>query len=171
MAAAAALLTSSTALATVLYTYDDLGRVTSITYDDGKRVTYSYDPAGNRTQHVVDEVANQAPVAVNDAVYLDLFASPFGNAYTLVNDTDPNNDLLIVQSVTTPSKGSAIIGGGGSYVSYTYTGPYNLAPTTDSFDYTISDGRGGTATATVNITIENNLPCIPPPGEINCEIE
>jgi YD repeat-containing protein len=51
------------AAATVLYTYDDLGRVTSITYDDGKRVAYSYDAAGNRTQHTVDEVMNQPPVA------------------------------------------------------------------------------------------------------------
>jgi YD repeat-containing protein len=168
----AALLASDTALATVLYTYDDLGRVTSITYDDGKRVTYSYDPAGNRTQHVVDEVGNQPPVAVNDAIGIDLNVSPSAAAYVLTNDSDPNSDILIVQSVTTPSLGTAVIGGGGSYVTYTFTGSYALAPTTDSFNYTISDGRGGTATATVNVDIFiGELPCVPPPGQFECEIE
>lgn len=171
IAALAATLVCNQAFATVLYAYDDLGRVTSITYDDGKRVTYSYDAAGNRTQHVVDEVANQPPVAANDTLYVDLNAGPFGIVFPLANDSDPNSDLLIVQSVTTPSLGTAVIGGAGSYVTYTFTASYALAPVADSFNYTVSDGRGGTASATVNVSIENNEPCIPPPGQINCEVE
>jgi len=158
--------------ATVLYTYDDLGRVTSITYDDGKRVTYTYDPAGNRTQHTVDEVMNQLPVAVNDLLGIILMTSNVGVVYPLTNDSDPNNDILIVQSVTTPSLGTAVIGGGGSYVTYTYTASFALAPTTDSFNYTVSDGRGGMASATVNVDItQGEEPCVPPPGQLECEIE
>lgn len=146
-------LAAGPAAATVLYTYDDLGRVTSITYDDGKRVTYSYDPAGNRTQHAVDDTMNLPPVAVNDVLGIVLLTSNVGVVYPLANDSDPNSDLLIVQSVTTPSLGTAVIGGGGSYVTYTFTASFGLAPTTDSFNYTVSDGRGGTASATVNIDI------------------
>lgn len=167
----ALMLAAGPAAAAVLYTYDDLGRVTSITYDDGKRVTYTYDPAGNRTQHIVDEVVNQPPVAVNDALAIVL-TSAIGLASPLANDSDPNNDLLIVQSVTTPSLGSAVIGGGGSYVTYTYTASFALAPTIDSFNYTVSDGRGGTASATVHVDISSGeQPCVPPPGEFVCEIE
>ena len=32
------------------YTYDALGRVTTVTYDDNSQVQYTYDAAGNRTQ-------------------------------------------------------------------------------------------------------------------------
>lgn len=173
LAVVAALLMSNSAFATVFYTYDDLGRVTSITYDDGKRVTYSYDPAGNRTQHLVDEVSNQPPVAVNDSGAVDLSLATSTIVYPLTNDTDPNGDILIVQSVTTPSLGTAVIGGGGSYVTYTYTASASLAPTIDSFGYTVSDGRGGTASATISIDIVagGGGPCVPPPGQLECELE
>jgi hypothetical protein len=98
--------------------------------------------------------------------------SNVGVVYPLANDSDPNNDILIVQSVTTPSLGTAVIGGGGSYVTYTYTASFALAPTTDSFNYTVSDGRGGTASATINVDIApGEEPCVPPPGELECEIE
>ena len=33
---------------TVSYTYDALGRLTSVTYSSGTVITYSYDAAGNR---------------------------------------------------------------------------------------------------------------------------
>lgn len=159
----ALMVAASPAGATVLYAYDDLGRITSITYDDGKRVAYTYDAAGNRTQHVVDQVANLPPTAVDDAIAIDLNASPLGIVYPLTNDSDPNMDILSVQSVTAPSLGTATIGGGGSYITYTYTASYALAPTVDSFNYTVSDGRGGTAVAAVNVTIDNNStpPCNP----------
>jgi YD repeat-containing protein len=162
-------LAAGPAAATVLYAYDDLGRVTSITYDDGKRVTYTYDPAGNRTQHVVDDVQNQWPTAVDDSMGVVLMTSNIGVVYPLANDSDPNSgDLLVVQSVTTPSLGTAMIGGGGSYVTYTYTGSYPSTSIVDSFNYTVSDGHGGTASATVNVDISPGGPCVPPPGELEC---
>ena len=68
----------------------------------------------------------------------------------LDNDSDPDvGDVLTIQSVSTPSNGTATIVSG--QVQYTptpgFTGP------TDTFTYTISDGHGGTATATVTVTI------------------
>jgi len=44
---------STAALAATTYTYDSLGRVTTVTYDNGKEIIYTYDQAGNRTQVVV----------------------------------------------------------------------------------------------------------------------
>ena len=45
---------SSQAWATgnVVYTYDALGRISSVTYPSGKTIAYAYDAAGNRTQVV-----------------------------------------------------------------------------------------------------------------------
>lgn len=161
LACASVLTIAVAAEATVLYTYDDLGRVKSITYDDGKRVTYTYDPTGNRTQHVVDVSGNTPPVAVADSeiVYMPTFSNV--NSYVLTNDTDADQDLLVVQTVTTPSFGTATISGGGSFVLYAYSGagPY---PVNDSFSYTISDGRGGTATANVSVLINcDPIVCAP----------
>ena len=39
----------SPAAAATTYTYDTLGRLSSVTYDNGKTITYTYDAAGNRT--------------------------------------------------------------------------------------------------------------------------
>lgn len=35
------------------YTYDALGRLSSVTYGSGVTITYVYDAAGNRTSYVV----------------------------------------------------------------------------------------------------------------------
>lgn len=45
----------------VNYTYDALGRITTVTYASGQVVTYSYDAAGNRSQVVVQGVAPPPP--------------------------------------------------------------------------------------------------------------
>lgn len=157
--------------ATMIYTYDDLGRVASITYDDGKRVTYSYDAAGNRTQHVVAQLTNSLPIAVNDSAGIDLWSGTSTVVYPLANDSDPDFDILVISSVTVPALGSATIGGGGTWITYTYTASPALVPTTDSFNYTVSDGRGGTASATVSIGIaDSGGPCVPPPGQEFCEL-
>jgi hypothetical protein len=73
----------------------------------------------------------------------------------LANDTDPDGDTLTVGSVTPPTNGSTGINGGGA--EYTPAQGFNG---TDSFNYTVSDGNGGTATATVtiNVTSVNDAP-------------
>jgi hypothetical protein len=71
----------------------------------------------------------------------------------LTNDSDVDNDTLSVDSVTQPTNGTASINLNGT-IRYTPNADFNGS---DSFDYTISDGNGGTATATVNITV-NEVP-------------
>ena len=69
----------------------------------------------------------------------------------LANDSDPDpGQTLTIISVTSASHGLAAIATGGTTVSYTPQPDYFGA---DSFTYTISDGRGGTATATVSVTV------------------
>lgn len=93
-------------------------------------------------------VANRAPVAVNDSASVN--ASTSVDIMVRANDSDPDGDPLTVTAVGTPSGGgAATIEGGGAYVRYT-------APATGgvkSFSYTISDGRGGTASATVSVNV------------------
>lgn len=101
------------------------------------------------TQGDVCTGGNTAPTAVPDnstAGSLGLVAIP-----VLSNDSDPNGDCLRVTQVTQPATGAAFInhvGCGTDTVSYVP----NLScgsPCNDSFQYTVSDGQGGTATALV----------------------
>ena len=96
---------------------------------------------------------NRPPVAVNDTVNV----APGGTTAiaVLANDSDPDGDTLTITAVGTPSFGAAAISGN----QVTYTAPVGVAGT-DRFTYTISDGRGGTATAlvTVNITTATDQP-------------
>ena len=97
---------------------------------------------------------NHAPVANNDSASTSL-NTPV-TVSVLTNDTDPDNDLLTVTGASTPAHGTTVVNPGAT-VTYTpatdYTG-------TDSFTYTISDGNGGTASATVSISV--NLVNSPP---------
>jgi subtilisin len=89
---------------------------------------------------------NGAPVAVADSA-----VTTAGTAVTinvLANDSDPDGDPLSVASVGAPGHGTTAIVSGG--VRYTPTGGYQG---TDSFGYTVSDGRGGSASALVSVTV------------------
>ena len=72
----------------------------------------------------------------------------------LANDTrSPDaGETLTVTAVTQGTNGTVAITGGGTGVSYT---PNANFFGTDIFTYTISDGNGGTDTATVNVTVTN----------------
>lgn len=71
----------------------------------------------------------------------------------LANDTDANNDTLTISAYDqTSTEGGSVnlVDGKLSYIPKAgFTG-------TDTFNYTVSDGRGGTATATVTITVNAN---------------
>jgi len=72
----------------------------------------------------------------------------------LANDSilpDAGETLTIV-AVSSAAHGAVAIGNGGTAVSYTPDADYFGA---DAFTYVISDGNGGTATATVNVTVNN----------------
>lgn len=67
----------------------------------------------------------------------------------LINDSDIDGDPLTVISVTQPPNGNAAIVGNNA-VQYT---PATNFSGIDSFQYTISDGNGGTDAATVTVTV------------------
>jgi hypothetical protein len=68
----------------------------------------------------------------------------------LANDTDPGGFLpLTVSALGTPAHGTVVVNGDNT-VTYTPATSYTGG---DSFSYTAMDGRGLTASATVNVTI------------------
>ncbi len=95
---------------------------------------------------------NRAPVAVNDVVRLNRNAGATLIA-VLANDSDLDGDTLTVTSVTAPANGTASNSGNG--VLYT---PRAGFFGTDTFNYTVSDGKGGSATATVTVTVADQAP-------------
>ena len=95
---------------------------------------------------------NDLPDAVEDAVVTDEDVAVSGNVLDGSNDgidTDLDGDTLIVTANTEPTNGTVTITPDGNY---TYTPALDFNGT-DSFEYTISDGNGGTDTATVTITV------------------
>ena len=91
--------------------------------------------------------ANTAPDAVDDAITTNEDTAV--DIAVRANDTDPDGDALTVQSVGQGAHGSVSINPDGS-VRYDPNANYSGA---DSFTYTLSDGNGGTDTATVNVTV------------------
>ena len=90
--------------------------------------------------------ANRAPSAANDTA-----TTTAGVAVTidvLANDADPDGDALAITIDGPPSHGTATVNNG--KVVYTPAAGFTGA---DSFTYIVSDGKGGTASASVSITV------------------
>ena len=95
---------------------------------------------------------NRAPVAVNDVIRINRNAGAT-LIPVLVNDSDLDGDTLTVTSVSAPTNGTATNSGNGAL----YT-PRAGFFGTDTFSYTVSDGKGGSATATVTVTVADQAP-------------
>jgi immune inhibitor A len=95
---------------------------------------------------------NRAPDAADDSVTTQRNTAIV--VRVVDNDSDPDGDAFTVTSVTDPPHGTVANNGDGT-VRYTPDTGY-LGD--DSFTYTIADGRGGTDTATVHVTV------VPPPN-------
>ena len=106
------------------------------------------DPGGlSVTRTFTWTVTNPPPVAGNDAITTPE-DTPV-NGTVAGNDSDPDGDPLTYALVTGPTKGSVTLNPDGTY---SYQPAANVTGT-DSFVYQVSDGQGGTAQATVTITI------------------
>lgn len=91
---------------------------------------------------------NTAPMAADDTAVTEKDVAVIIDV--LGNDMDADGDILTVASVTPPTNGQASHNG----TSATYTPvPGYVGP--DSFAYTVSDGNGGTDTATVAVTVND----------------
>ncbi len=96
--------------------------------------------------------ANQAPTAVNDtgpAVTRNT-AVTFATSTLLANDTDPNGDLLTVTGVSGATNGTVALDSTNSTITFTPAANYTGAA---GFAYAVSDGRGGTSSASVALTV------------------
>jgi VCBS repeat-containing protein len=113
---------------------------------------------------------NNPPVAENDAVTTNEDTAISGNVLNDNGtgiDSDPNCDTLILTAVNgnTANVGTQIPLASGALLTVNGNGIFDYNPNgqfesltvgttaTDSFTYTIDDGKGGTDTATVNLTI------------------
>ncbi|HEY0992233.1 MAG TPA: Ig-like domain-containing protein, partial [Kofleriaceae bacterium] len=89
---------------------------------------------------------NDAPQANDDELTID--EDQPGTVNVLANDLDANGDTLTATITGEPDIGTATISAG--VVTYTPAPDYNGS---DSLSYTIDDGHGHTATATLHVTI------------------
>ncbi|TDJ42625.1 MAG: tandem-95 repeat protein, partial [Gammaproteobacteria bacterium] len=147
------------------------GTLTPLTLPTSGEVTYTPNPDFNGTDLftyqvtdcgfpmpgcVVTNVAtvtftvtpiNDDPVALDDLASTDEDTSvPID---VLSNDSDVDLDTLSISAVGTPSNGTAAING----LNIDYMPALNFNGT-DSFTYEVDDGNGGTASATVTVTVD-----------------
>lgn len=108
--------------------------------------------AATATVTVIVMPVNDAPVAVDDNA-----TTTTGTPITvnvLANDRDVDSAGLTVTTLSQPMNGAAVINPDSRV---TYTPKANFGGL-DRFSYTIDDGNGGTATATVSITVTRAAP-------------
>lgn len=111
-------------------------------------IAYTTQTGASSTLTINVQVANGLPVANNDAVTV----GAGGSATVAVrsNDTDPDSDPLTVTAVTQGANGAVLIDGVTGDPVYTPNAGYSGS---DSFTYTITDGRGAAAGATVTVIV------------------
>src|SRR6185295_9785590 len=106
---------------------------------------------GSNSATITIDVTNRPPTAVNDssstARNVPITINP------LLNDSDPDNDTLAIVALSGP---------GGTISSLTSSNfvftPTNATPASDVLNYTISDGFGGSNSATITINVTNRPP-------------
>ncbi|MGK0271203.1 MAG: outer membrane protein OmpA-like peptidoglycan-associated protein [Cocleimonas sp.] len=91
---------------------------------------------------------NNAPTAADDEATTQV-NSPV-TIMTVANDTDPDGDNLKITDVSQPQNGTVTISSDGTKIIYT---PKQDFTGVDIFDYTITDGNGGTSMATETVTV------------------
>jgi YD repeat-containing protein len=133
---------------TTTYTYDSLGRLTNSSVSTGASTVYTLDAADNRSR--LTNYTGSGPHAVNDSASTTA-VNPV-TVSVLANDTSPSSYSLTISSATNGAHGTTAVNSG---TTVTYT-PASTFAGTDAFNYTISDGHGGTATATASVLVPGN---------------
>ena len=106
----------------------------------------------NGTHAAAGALGSVSPVANNDSGFLTTTntALQIPAAALLANDTDPNGFTLSVTGVSGGVNGTPTYTASTQTVSFVPTTGYNGSA---SFTYSISNGNGGTASATVSLTV------------------
>ena len=104
------------------------------------------------TVDVTVGAVNDAPVAVDDRAFTNEGKSVIIDV--LANDTDADGDSLTIVSTNSRNGTASIVNG---QIVYT---PNKNFKGIDSFDYTISDGKGGSSSAAVDVLVRpiNGVP-------------
>jgi hypothetical protein len=97
----------------------------------------------------IPRVTNRPPLAKPDTAKIVCDASVA--IAVLANDSDPDGDRLTITAISKPANGTAKLAADGKRIVYD---PKRRFRGTDRFTYTISDGKGGTASATVTVTVK-----------------
>ncbi|MEO0985240.1 MAG: Ig-like domain-containing protein [Cyanobacteria bacterium J06639_14] len=145
---------------TNLFSIDDAGQLTILQPDQLTEDSYALTitvtdddavPLSSAAQITVSSDGqpseNTAPIAVND-----VFTTAVGEAISLdvlSNDTDADNDDLIITSTTLPGNGDIALSTDGT-LDYTPDADFTGI---DTLTYTISDGNGGQDSATITIGV------------------
>ena len=121
-------------------------------YNGSDSFTYSVtDGNGGTSTATIDinvATVNDGPEAGNDSVSTDEDnAVTTGNVFS--NDVDIDGDTLAVDSFTQAEHGTVEYNNDGTF-NYTPDANYNGS---DSFTYSVTDGNGGTSTATIDINV------------------
>jgi VCBS repeat-containing protein len=122
---------------------------TSLTFTVTDNGTPQLSDSETITLTVTAEQGNRNPDAVDDAATTKKNQQVAFNV--LANDNDPDGDTLTITAVTNPQHGKIEIQG----ACLVYTPDRNFTGT-DSVVYTVSDGKGGTDTATFTITVKSD---------------
>ena len=110
-------------------------------------------PAPVATVLLPRPAGNTQPVTVDDALTTTVNTeSTFGNLFLLDNDTDPENDVLTIVSVSpTSAAGGTITDNGNGTFTYMPAPGFSGA---DTFTYMIADGFIPAVIGSVNVTVE-----------------
>ena len=147
--------TTATSHGTVSLTGTNVTYTPALNYNGAADFTYTLSDGngGTATGTVTVTVVpvQDVPVANNDAITTaEDTAAVFAASTLTVNDTDGDGDALTVTSVTATANTHGTVSLLTGTITYTpalnYNGPAD-------FTYAISDGNGGTASATVNVTV------------------
>lgn len=100
---------------------------------------------------------NQNPIANNDSGFVTSANTSLSipASALLANDADPNGFTLTISGVSNPTNGTVSYNASTKMVTFVPTSGYPSPSYTGSatFNYTISNGNGGTATALVTLTV------------------
>ena len=104
-------------------------------------------PSANETDGYVEEMGKPGVVLAN---FVEDTPTAIATAALLANDTDVDGGPLVVSAVNATSAHGGTLTLAGGVITYTPSANFNGA---DQFSYTVSDGRGGTATGTLTFSV------------------
>ncbi|HEY1190028.1 MAG TPA: SdrD B-like domain-containing protein, partial [Gemmata sp.] len=102
---------------------------------------------------------NKSPAAVPDSA--EVVPGSDVTVAVLNNDSDPDADPLTITAFTQPAGGGTPVTVSGDGKGLVFTAPADFTGPAQ-FEYTVSDGKGGTATATVTVRGPNRDPLASP---------